>query len=458
MHEREFEKNVQQKMQELRFKPGADVWARVEADIRKKRRRRPVALWLLLAALLAGGGTWVFMSSSEGDTQQHIVQKTPVVQETGKPQVRKAEKATSSKNTSVEDAITQPVTQSVTAPKTKKQTTSRKLYTQQNNTSETTRSNNKHTQNQTRDVVKQETGNQETETHKTETQKTVNQDSNTQGTELPLKDTPAEQAVEAPVKDSAAKPAAATPVTAKSLKKTSKPSWQWGVTAGAGISDLGNDLFKRTTVADFAYAAPSALPYTVRRPSEVRTGMSMYVGGYVSKGISKKLRIKLGVQYENYSNNIKVGSYIDSARLVNQGANGFNVVRDFYDAGRNNKYSNKYHFISVPASLQWQLNRNQQHGIVWENGIAFSQLLGSNALHYDGVSGSYYKDDNAITKTQWMLSSSLMYSVRTKNKLQVYIGPQIQYGLSNLVKNDAGDNKHIRYAGVKLMVGFNKKQ
>src|SRR4051812_13740149 len=63
----DFEKQVQQKMDELSFDPTPPVWLKVEEQIRKKKDRRRLILWLPLACLLTGGGLWWF-SRVEGTT------------------------------------------------------------------------------------------------------------------------------------------------------------------------------------------------------------------------------------------------------------------------------------------------------------------------------------------------------------------------------------------------------
>ena len=139
-------------------------------------------------------------------------------------------------------------------------------------------------------------------------------------------------------------------------------------------------------------------------------------------------------------------------RAVNQGST-MKMVNEFYTTGTNSKYTNKYHFVSLPVSLQLKLADRKKYGILWENGIMASRLISATALHYDGITGTYYKDDALFNKTQWTVASSLLFNIKSKN-LQLYAGPHVQYGMSNLVN---GSESHLRYAGLKLMVGFNKK-
>src|SRR3954467_131243 len=64
MHKADFEKKVQQKMQELRFHPSDKVWKGVEAGISKEKRRRPLAVWLLIGTALLGGAYYFITNST----------------------------------------------------------------------------------------------------------------------------------------------------------------------------------------------------------------------------------------------------------------------------------------------------------------------------------------------------------------------------------------------------------
>ena len=58
-----FENQVQQKMDELRLQPTAQVWEEVERRIREKKRRRIIVFWFLFAGLLLSGGGWWIISN-----------------------------------------------------------------------------------------------------------------------------------------------------------------------------------------------------------------------------------------------------------------------------------------------------------------------------------------------------------------------------------------------------------
>src|SRR5260221_13813806 len=55
MPENEFEKKVQQRMEELEFTPSGEVWKEVEYRIRKEKKKRRIFFWLPLLSLALGG-------------------------------------------------------------------------------------------------------------------------------------------------------------------------------------------------------------------------------------------------------------------------------------------------------------------------------------------------------------------------------------------------------------------
>jgi type VI protein secretion system component VasF len=55
MPEKDFEKQVQEKMEELRLRPGDPVWDKIERTLRKEKRRRVFFILPLLAGLLLLG-------------------------------------------------------------------------------------------------------------------------------------------------------------------------------------------------------------------------------------------------------------------------------------------------------------------------------------------------------------------------------------------------------------------
>src|SRR5687768_9069285 len=77
MPENNFEKKVQQRMDELKLQPAATVWENVFEKIRKEKKRRRFILWFFLFALLllGGGGWWYFNNNNNNDKDISVTRK-----------------------------------------------------------------------------------------------------------------------------------------------------------------------------------------------------------------------------------------------------------------------------------------------------------------------------------------------------------------------------------------------
>lgn len=87
MPESEFEKQVQQELEQLKLRPTAEVWQNVEKELRKKKRRRVVFFIFLLAglALLGYPGYKLFNHSNDADLVQNTKQGTNNTSSTSNP-------------------------------------------------------------------------------------------------------------------------------------------------------------------------------------------------------------------------------------------------------------------------------------------------------------------------------------------------------------------------------------
>ena len=78
MRENEFEKRVQQQMEEFKLRPSDAVWEKVEEELRKKEKRRVVFFIFLLVGLSLLGYTGYFISnqSTQNIAEQTFTQQT----------------------------------------------------------------------------------------------------------------------------------------------------------------------------------------------------------------------------------------------------------------------------------------------------------------------------------------------------------------------------------------------
>lgn len=94
MSDHDFEKQVQQKMEQLKLRPSDAVWTKVDKRIRKERRRRRVVLWLplFLLCVVAGG---YFISETQSDNKFTASEKNSTLNDTHPNNSGKQENGTS---------------------------------------------------------------------------------------------------------------------------------------------------------------------------------------------------------------------------------------------------------------------------------------------------------------------------------------------------------------------------
>ena len=165
-----------------------------------------------------------------------------------------------------------------------------------------------------------------------------------------------------------------------------------------------------------------------------------------------------GIQYSYYSTNIQIGSLVDSSRMV-QNAFGSLNISQYYRAApmpSTNKYKNQFHFIELPVQAHLQLNRSNRLPVFWNSGLSLSYLVSTNALHFDGRTGVYYMDNELFNKLQANLSTGFSVSLWNGSKMSVNLGPQIQYGFTNLIKREVSTSKHLLYFGLNTKIFLKK--
>ncbi|RZK46927.1 MAG: hypothetical protein EOO94_01770 [Pedobacter sp.] len=162
------------------------------------------------------------------------------------------------------------------------------------------------------------------------------------------------------------------------------------------------------------------------------------------------------MQYAQYNNTIETGYRVDSARLVNNGAQVMNVAR-YYRADNNSKFSNKYHFIEVPVYLHTQLNKSKTIPLYWNVGVTVSQMFASNALIFDGGTGVYYKDEKFYHNTQVAAGTGFSVGLLSGSKFPVWIGPSARYQATQLFTNQISGKKHLMSASMDIRVILNHK-
>jgi hypothetical protein len=507
----DFEREVQHKMEELRFTPPDAVWDNIEASLPQKNRRRLVFFWLLLG-LLAGSGTWYFMQkgSSEND-EQAVVRASEKVQEKQLATTKQAnERLTDGKQAPVNandatgdvsgpakrmkaKAITPPVktrdasSQATGSTQTKKgigvpgyvqqkesiaQTSNRKIVPTEkiNNDKDVVRygvvystvkagGNDAGADDRTLPATIDDAGKTTRSSigpgHLFLAKEADHYDKTTVVNETAKSDDATSMAIAAGstiiATGNAAKP---------SIAKKKQYSWEFGLHAGAGISNVTNRIFEKAMSASdpLNNSGGSAGGGVVGSGSAFKTnadpiaGFTYAAGLYGEKTFAKNWSFYTGLQYQYATNKILVGSKVDSAISLN-----FSDTRlesnVFYRGGVSSTYTNHYHMLQLPVLVKYRPIAGWP--LYLEAGGSISYLAGSNGLQYNATRNAYISSDDAFNR--WLFSGNLGAGVKLaqKTKLPLHLGYRFGYTATSLTKEAFG-RQHLSASLLYLEMRLNK--
>ena len=483
MYDPKFEKAIQQKMEELEFRPPESVWVNIERAVVVKRRRRTGYLWryvLPAAFLVAAAGIYLHYAAApagasagalaDGKTTSRITAPGATATTASTAQAAGGASINAQTSTNAQTAVnTQTVVNAQTATNERTSTnahasTNRPTLTRRNastheyssaSESASTRGNTPTRENTSTDENMATSG-LTSAAGRTSTAGAAGQKARAAWFYQPgladLRLTPQIQGAALNTKKS----------NLASLAKLSHPQrhWEAGFVAGGGLSRLNRlnseqakAALTSTVTSLYAFAGASSDKTYI---SNTQPDASFDGGIYLQKELSGRWTFNTGMNLHYYSNRISVGQQLTT--YVQASASYFipttsAAVRNtsMYSAGNTRSFTNKYYFLELPAGLQWKLSKNHLLPIFLEGGVSLSRLMGASALFYDAKTGLYSKDGDVVNKTQLNVSSALLVGLPFHG-IAIQLGPEIQYGLTPLVNTQGLGDQHFLYTGIRVVI------
>jgi len=504
MPENEFEKKVSSEMQELRFRPSEDVWLRVQERIKKKKKRRIFFVIFLLAGLSLLG---YWQRSNLFGEQKNDISKTAQKDPPGEKQKgANSESAKELNNSSTINQHTETTkkneTQNTTGNVVDDKLKDDKSPDDKKNLAVSKNDINKPKKNKDENKVKpvsektkirngtdvsiaiiaanskrkNKLVDDRSKEIKTDPETNAKPDRVNQADVKPVesKIDSAKAVIGEPEKNATTKTdtllkaeQAKEPAPPIVKKDPSERKWKWGLHITPGISSLSdNGLSFPQNNADRNYAlstagSGSAGPQARQKRSDVKPGFAFQAGADVQRQLSTRISLSLALQYGYYSNILHIGNRRDSltgtlrfSAFLDRNAN------QVYNAGGDTiKYTNSYHFIELPLSFQWQLNKNKTKPFIWSTGFTVGQLIASNAISYDtAFNGVYYQNKSQLNKTQFSLSTGFSWTIANNKQVQWNLGPVANFHLNKLIDNPFDNKGYLFFVGLRTGILFNQKK
>lgn len=478
MAENEFEKKVQSLMQEFKVPPSDLVWERLEKEIRPQKRRRFI-LWIIpcLLFVAATGGYLLLQQKNSTIAQQLTENKIPgnnkpniqTPSDTGIAETQQMAIAEQNIRSFQEKSIRDLTGTNTT--NTLQHGDARKFSLQQNKEplsqgdqiltgnklqqpllAEVITNDNTHKQDASNNGI---VNNQAAQKNINKEESPVFQNSDNVQTENQI----VKKVDTVKITATGSKGIAQEKQESKQKKFKLEP----GVTAFYGRSDVVSSLLNVSGNDPLSQSLSNSNPgfYDTRNaPAPVKAGPSFSIGIAAKKDISKRSSIIASLNYSAQKIKITTGNKVDSSRLISNG-NGQASIDGYYrsasDSTGMNAHNDLYQFIELPVTFNYRFNNSRKLPLYINSGLSIATMINSKALIYDRTTGIYYSDKSLYNKWQVNVLAGVSAKINLRNNY-LLVGPQVQYSLSNLVKNKNYLGKqHLFNYGVTARFFFGKK-
>lgn len=483
MQENEFENTIRKKMETLQLVPKDEVWNNVSANIYKEKRRKRFLIFLFTCTLLAGlVGLYVYFNP--GKTVSFLADENN--------NAHKENLLNNRENDFIEKKSDTPVAAIADDKKAIVTNKSGEITNNQNHTSNhqklvdnkksivinralkssftNTLSNKIESYNdaQTVNEASDINGSNKEKQHNTLQESAVDKDKALQESLVPETDSTYANASNTTIakaaNDTIKTLAAAEDKLVKKVKHTVSKKWNIGFAAFTGLS---NNVSGLSLLAPFGTAYSSSYASSLPGQSNggvgnasieklhYKSGFSYGFGMYVNKAISNRTSFTAGADYHFLSAVSLVGNKNNITRtfydltLANSA-----TVNEYYTAGRSVEYVNKYHFIELPLAVLIRLNKNEKRPFLITAGISPAYLLSSKALYANYNQNVYYADNTQFKKLQLTAQAGFQFSILNRNHFNILLGPEVQYGITNMGKPATQTNQHLFTTAIKANVSL----
>lgn len=436
MHEQEFERSVQQKMEELSFTPSAPVWEKVEAEIKQRRKKRRLVFWLL--PLGAAGVTLLFYLFQPGQpgTAGDLVSTSTSVNHTTAGSGTGTNRSSQVNKQHDTEAPTTPGKESAAILIPAGKVLAKKIAA---------------------DVVLKRAALPGMPTIAAGVGDASNGNA-------PIAMSPNDTAAVAIAPQTAVALAIALfpalrgdslnarlrgtklfNIGERSAAATNKTGWLWSFQIQYGRSAMANRRFLAPVSQDFSSAPPGSVQNGTGVPAFTVSPLQVADGPFASAAIGLRKKVARhwylhgGMQYAQYTQSVGVGRMVT---LPNRS------TQDFFEPGGSNRYLNRFHQVALPLAAQYQPFRGIP--LELEAGIAPGMLVAAQTLRFDTAARLFTKHTPEVRQLQLPATAGIRYRLMQGRSLEWLAGVHMQYHLTGTYNRKGSPSLYAVAAGIQV--------
>ena len=231
---------------------------------------------------------------------------------------------------------------------------------------------------------------------------------------------------------------AAIVAASKAGKKKNIHLWKYGIIVASGIAGVKDNLFSSGPVFADAIANvnnPSPAVPILPAPNNPSKGVALSTGFYLQKNLNRSWSFISGLNYWYQYNTISVGSRIDSAASFNFSTKNIST-NNFYKIGNGISYKNKFQLIEIPLIFQYR--DTKKSALFAEAGPTLGYTIHSNALVYSGSNAAYFTSKKLFNKLIISFSIGAGINLGAKTNFPISIGYQFKYSVVSVTQRYFG--------------------
>lgn len=476
MQENNFEKQMQQAMQEFSITPSDNLWQQVKADLdakRKSKRRWWFAAMIFFACLMLPSLLLNDLKRTKDNTANNIAIENSNPAKTVIPEVvntgRQTKQAEENKNdqTEVEQKVVTIAKEKISSTKKEIKTTDAEILNDQERNKnsfvkEVSRQKNAVVESAKRFDTKRKKAIAVSNADIT----TIDEQNESAGIVLqrePVKIIPeatnlislsrglkTSQLQIQPVRLAMLEPVykATAGIRANKSKSINKGRFEIAVAAGR-FSLSENSLLSAVFNADpnKAYDVQSAnvsggvgiIDSVLYAKSYLQHGYSFSLAFNYNKPVSKKTSLSAGAGFRYGSTKLFSESYLTYAGPSN----------NLYSrAAGTVSVSNHFYFVDLPVQIESLIGSGRKLPIYWNAGLQYSFLIQSSTPQFNAIQNSY--SSSVLSKSLLGITAGIDVELFKNKKSAFKIGPSLYYSFSKAAEKDFYQNMHYHFAGIRL--------